>query len=240
MKKQKTVNTVKHNDDFSSGLMEQYSQWMGGNCFQNTDPVDLNLHEAPFDGMDPQSHGAEVEEITKKKKSAKKESPTAQLDIAGDTNEESVVEEGKKAKKDYDGDGKVESGKAEYFGSKDKAIKKAMKKEDSTYGYDKKGNSLNPKDKKKAMKKEDREVLEREEFEVDGETYVLEKVKMDGVDDNGNTSCWKGYKKVGTKKKGGKEVNDCVKAGDEVTHDGEAIAEKYKNKKIAKIMSYKK
>jgi len=190
--------------------------------------------------MDPQSHGAEVEEITKKKKSAKKESPKAQLDIAGDTNEESVVEEGKKAKKDYDGDGKVESGKAEYFGSKDKAIKKAMKKEDSTYGYDKKGNSLNPKDKKKAMKKEDREVLEREEFEVDGETYVLEKVKMDGVDDNGNTSCWKGYKKVGTKKKGGKEVNDCVKAGDEVTHDGEAIAEKYKNKKIAKIMSYKK
>jgi len=35
----------------------------------------------------------------------------------------------KKAKKDYDGDGKVESGKEEYFGSKDKAIKKAMKKE---------------------------------------------------------------------------------------------------------------
>ena len=40
------------------------------------------------------------------------------------------VEEGKKAKQDYYGDGKVESGKAEYFGSKDKAIKKAMKKED--------------------------------------------------------------------------------------------------------------
>ena len=39
------------------------------------------------------------------------------------------VEEGKKAAKDYDGDGKIESGKAEYFGSKDKAIKKAMKKE---------------------------------------------------------------------------------------------------------------
>ena len=32
----------------------------------------------------------------------------------------------KKADKDYDGDGKVESGKDEYFGSKDKAIKKAM------------------------------------------------------------------------------------------------------------------
>jgi len=39
------------------------------------------------------------------------------------------MEEGKKADKDYDGDGKVESGKDEYFGSKDKAIKKAMGKE---------------------------------------------------------------------------------------------------------------
>ena len=34
----------------------------------------------------------------------------------------------KKAAKDYDGDGKVESGKDEYFGSRDKAIKKAMGK----------------------------------------------------------------------------------------------------------------
>ena len=38
------------------------------------------------------------------------------------------VYESKKADKDYDGDGKVESGKDEYFGSKDKAIKKAMGK----------------------------------------------------------------------------------------------------------------
>ena len=35
---------------------------------------------------------------------------------------------GKKSTKDYDGDGKVESGKNEYFGSKDKAIKKAINK----------------------------------------------------------------------------------------------------------------
>lgn len=164
MKKQKTVNTVKHNDEFSSGLMEQYGQWMGGDCFQNTDPVDLNLHEEPFAGMDPQSHGAEIEDTTKKKKSAKKESPKAQLDIPGAANEET-------------------------------------------------------------------EVLEKEEVEVDGEKYILEKIK--GAD---GKACWKGYKYNGTKN--GKD--DCVKAGDEVTHDGEEIAEKYKNKKIAKIMSYKK
>ena len=47
--------------------------------------------------------------------------------------EEDLVE--KKAKKDYDGDGKIESGKDEYFGSKDKAIKKAMKKESMKEGY---------------------------------------------------------------------------------------------------------
>ena len=35
----------------------------------------------------------------------------------------------KKAKKDYDGDGKIESGTEEYMGSRDKAIKKAMGKQ---------------------------------------------------------------------------------------------------------------
>ena len=38
------------------------------------------------------------------------------------------VKESKMASKDHDGDGKVESGKDEYFGSRDKAIKKALKK----------------------------------------------------------------------------------------------------------------
>ena len=40
---------------------------------------------------------------------------------------------GKKAKKDYDGDGKIESGTAEYMGSRDKAIKKSMAKEEVIY-----------------------------------------------------------------------------------------------------------
>ena len=72
MKYQKPVNTVNNNDEFSTGLMESYGRWMGGDTFQNTDPVELKLSEAPFDGMSPQSNGAEIEDITKKKKSAKK------------------------------------------------------------------------------------------------------------------------------------------------------------------------
>ena len=46
---------------------------------------------------------------------------------------------GKKAKKDYDGDGKVESGTAEYMGSRDKAIKKSMAKEEVIYEKEENG-----------------------------------------------------------------------------------------------------
>ena len=42
------------------------------------------------------------------------------------------VHESDKADKDYDGDGEVESGKDEYMGAKDKAIKKAMGKQDES------------------------------------------------------------------------------------------------------------
>ena len=147
MKYQKPVNTVNSNDEFSSGLMEAYGKWMGGDTFQNT-----TISEAPFDGMDPQSNGAEIEDTTKRKKTAKK---------------------------------------GGYIGQES------------------------------APKNEEVEVLEREEYEVDGETYVIEKVK--GLD---GKACWKGYKYAGTKMKGGKKVDNCVKAGDELTHDGEELAEK--------------
>ena len=155
MKYQKPVNTVNSNDEFSSSLMEAYGRWMGGDTFQNTAPVELNLSEAPFDGMDPQSNGAEIEDTTKRKKTAKK---------------------------------------GGYIGQES------------------------------APKNEEYEVLETEEYEIDGVTYVLEKVKMDGKDDNGFKTCWKGYKKQGTKEKGGKEVNNCVKAGFEP--EGEVVSEK--------------
>jgi hypothetical protein len=36
MEKQRTVNTVTANDGFSSGLMEAYDRWMGGDTFQNS------------------------------------------------------------------------------------------------------------------------------------------------------------------------------------------------------------
>ena len=158
MKKPDPINKVQHEDEFSSDLMEAYGRWMGGDTFQNTQMPDLHLSEAPFDGMTPQSNGAEIEQTSIKKKEAKKPSAKAQL-----------------------------------------------------------------------ATKEEVEVLEREEFEVDGETYVIEKAK--GLD---GKACWKGYKLAGTKKKGGKTVDNCVKAGDELTHDGEELSEKKKLDPVGK------
>ena len=159
MKKPDPINKVHNNDEFSSGLMEQYGKWMGGDCFQNTEMPDI--HEAPFDGMDPQSNGAEIEQTTIKKKEVKKPSAKAQL----------------AANEEY-------------------------------------------------------EVLEREEFELNGEIWILEKRlyavegSMETARKNvGASTCWKGYKAQGTKKKGGKTVPNCVKAGDELTHDGEELEE---------------
>ena len=62
------------------------------------------------------------------------------------------------------------------------------------------------------------EVLETVELEIDGETIIMEKKK--GLD---GKACWKGYKQMGTKMKGGKRVDNCVKAG--VEYEGNELIE---------------
>ena len=56
------------------------------------------------------------------------------------------------------------------------------------------------------MKKEEFEILETLEIDIDGDIFIVEKQK--GLD---GKACWKGYKQMGTKKKGGKTVDNCVK-----------------------------
>lgn len=43
---------------------------------------------------------------------------------------------------------------------------------------------------------------------------ILSEEKQKGVD---GKACWKGYKRMGTKKKGGKTVDNCVKVGESAT-----------------------
>ena len=153
MKKPDPINKVQNQDEFSAGLMESYGKWMSGDCFQNTQMPDL--HEAPFDGMDPQSNGAEIEQTSIKKKEVKKVTPVGA--------------------------------------------------------------------KETSPKNEEYEVLETEEFELDGETWILEKRRYFTAEGDmataranvGASTCWKGYKAKGTKKKGGKTVPNCVKEEEE-------------------------
>ena len=147
----------------------------------------------------------------------------------------------KMAKKDYDGDGKVESGKDEYFGSRDKAIKKAMgkkamKKEETVEEGKKKGlwDNIHAKRKRgeKPAKKGDKDypktlnVEEKGDVEPGSEkncgcgqnpcvTYGKEKSVKESLKQArknvGAKTCWDGYKAKGTKMKGGKKVPNCVK-----------------------------
>ena len=99
-----------------------------------------------------------------------------------------MKEEEKKAKKDYDGDGKIESGKDEYFGSRDKAIKKAMGKKSP----------------------EAIEASRRKKDNLAGAPIKEQKMKQ-ARKNVGADTCWDGYEAKGTKKKGGKLVPNCVK-----------------------------
>ena len=39
MERQKPVNSVQHNDEYSKALIESYSLWMGGTGFQQSEPI---------------------------------------------------------------------------------------------------------------------------------------------------------------------------------------------------------
>jgi len=139
---------------------------------------------------------------------------------------EELVSE-KMASKDHDGDGKVESGKDEYFGSRDKAIKKAMAK-------------------KKGMKKEhhekdaDGKVIEHEDTTpVSVEEGSLKQARKNIGRDPDKPSCWKGYKAKGTKMKGGKSVPNCVKEDEIMEQEKCDTGNVYqKKKKGEKTMKY--
>ncbi len=100
-KKHDCASKVKH---------EQYGM---GDCIKEMHDLDEDGKVSHYDVLF--SHGIE------------KDVPVSSLEIVEGHMHEHVIHE-KMAAKDYDGDGKIESGKDEYFGSKDKAIKKAMGK----------------------------------------------------------------------------------------------------------------
>ena len=55
----------------------------------------------------------------------------------------------------------------------------------------------------------------------------LHEIITEGLKDPKDNPCWKGYKPVGTKKKNGKIVPNCVPESVEETYDGDAFFEAY-------------
>ena len=193
MDKQRTVNTVTANDAFSSGLMESYGRWMGGDTFQDSTIKEEEIPtgqkqgggtgasftalggELPAIEFDSSTGLPTIPELGVKDETEKKDPKANSTGGEPPTNPQGLKpkygqqvrdvtlvganEETKKAKKDYDGDGKVESGKAEYFGSKDKAIKKAMKKEEAACDTKSEGYG-----KKKKVKKEEVDIMDTQEW----------------------------------------------------------------------------
>tara|TARA_B100001741_G_C16510106_1_gene579238 strand:+ start:165 stop:1133 length:969 start_codon:yes stop_codon:yes gene_type:complete len=281
MEKQRTVNTVTANDEFSSGLMEAYGRWMGGDTFQNSTIAEEEIPTGQKQGGGSSgafttaigsvpavefdsSTGLPVIDKKNADDGSKKDPKSSSTGGEPPTNPQGLkpkygaqirqttlvpANEEKKAKKDYDGDGKVESGKDEYFGSRDKAIKKAMgkkmKKEENVWeaaGCCKKCGSKDHVTSECKTAKEEVEAylwsqaeeiltelsevtettwfIEGQPWEelTEEETKELEEEKAKGLD---GKACWKGYKLAGTKEKGGKTVDNCVKAGYEP--DGHVI-----------------
>ena len=130
-----SIKKVKH----SCATKVEHPEWGEGNCLKEQHTLDEEGNVSHYDVMF--NHGLEkdvsVKDIkitregmhehainpTKSQREIEAQPPNEFVD---DELSAEVKTESKKAKKDYDGDGKIESGKDEYFGSRDKAIKKAM------------------------------------------------------------------------------------------------------------------
>ena len=222
------VKKVKH----SCATKVEHAEWGKGNTLKEMHTLDEEGNITHYDVMF--EHGLE------------QDVPVPTLNILVSEMHEHVINdekneviEGKKAKKDYDGDGKVESGKDEYFGSRDKAIKKAMgkkammKKEhhqkdadgkviehDDELEEGKKGLYANIHAKRargeSPAKPGDKDYPAKDAFKKAAKTAKKEEVEVDesmkqARKNVGASTCWDGYKAKGTKMKGGKKVPNCVK-----------------------------
>ena len=216
MERQKPTTSVQHNDEFSQALIESYARWMGGEGFQQS-----TISEEPIPAP-------VKKELATPGPAGGADASTSIPDLSG---KEEKSDEGPKDIKANAGapdpatDLRVGAGVKQSHGAEIKDTTKVVAREakgDCCSYCGGEGCSR--------CQKEDKEVKkETVEFELNGETYIFEAEKQKGVD---GKACWKGYKRMGTKKKGGKTVDNCVKAGFEP--EGEMIDEKKKLDPVGK------
>ena len=228
-----TIKKVQH----SCATKVEHAEWGKGNCLKEMHTLDEQGNVSHYDVMF--EHGLEQdvpvatlnlleygmhEHAINPQKSQREIEAQPPNQFVDDELSAEVKTESKKAKKDYDGDGKIESGKDEYFGSRDKAIKKAMaskgmKKEETEEIEEKMGLYANIHAKRKRggkmRSKGDKGAPTEQDFKDAAKTAKKEEVANESMKQArknvGASTCWDGYKAKGTKMKGGKKVPNCVK-----------------------------
>ncbi len=212
MERQKPTTDIKHNDDFSKALIESYSRWMSGGGFGQhlEEGIPAEMKQGP---ETPTREGGA-------------DASTSIPDLSGKENKEDDFStkdpKANAGAPDPATNLRVGAGVKQSHGAEIKDTTKVVAKEECCSYCGGKGCSKCQKEDKN-MKKESYT------FELNGVEYVFEAEKKKGLD---GKACWKGYKQMGTKMKGGKRVDNCVKAGFEP--EGEMIDEKKKLDPVGK------
>ena len=150
----------------------------------------------------------------------------------------------KEANKDYDGDGKVESGAKEHAGAVHNAIqrKKGGKpdgkdttniKEKIDVGADA-GKTISDFVHSKAKTFEGDSKKQRIKRAL-GAYYGAQKEEVE-IEEAAQGPCWKGYQQYGMKKKNGKEVPNCVPKEEYEELVGQLVSEGYSDEQVREIL----
>jgi hypothetical protein len=153
-----------------------------------------------------------------------------------------LMKEGK-ASKDYDGDGKVESGAKEHAGAVHNAIQRkkggkadgqdtANIKEKIDVGADA-GKTISDFVRSKDPRFEGDSKKQRIKRAL-GAYYGAQKEEVEIQEDK--DPCWKGYKQIGMKDKGGRQVPNCVPKEEYEDLVGQLVSEGYEDEQVREIL----
>ena len=274
MDKQTPSTSVRHNDAFSESIIDSYKKWMDGDTFQQSTVEEekvetpIGSYEKPsFDtGTIPTINKQKEDDVSTKDPKANAGAPDPATALVGSMTI---------------GQGSASGGVQQSHGAEIRDTTKLVAREETEKVEEgKKGLYANIHAKRKrgeapakpgskdypakdAFAKSAKTAKKEEvSFELDGEVYIFEREVIEEGDmktaraNVGASTCWKGYKAKGTKKKGGKTVPNCVKEGEvnekldplgkadaDIDNDGDVDkSDKYlhaRRKKVTKIIAAK-
>lgn len=191
MERQKSTSQIRHNDDFSKALIESTAAYFGGKKIvaeEEIPSVQKKGGEDNFTRKDPKANaGAADPAVDLRTGSGVKQSHGAEIKHTNVLTKEEKEKEEKEEKEE----GASKKGENKFHTKLDKLVHK-------TFG----------------KSSDEKKMKESFNIIVDDVHYIFEKKNEEGKEQGlDGKACWKGYKQAGTKMKGGKRVDNCVKAG---------------------------